>query len=242
MKDFLINKARNAEITDKRLSTGAAVLDKLLNGGMEKEVITTVYGPAGSGKSNICLIAAVTAAKRGSQVIYIDSEGGFSIERLKQLTDNDLSVLNNIIILQPTTFEEQKKVFAKLKSVITDKIGLIVVDTISMLYRLELGKSEDVYIINRELGRQISQLTEITRKRHIPVLVTNQVYANFDDRDRVNMVGGDIIKYGSKCLVELQIARGFRVATLRKHRSIPEGKNVLFRIENKSLEEVSEQH
>ncbi|MBU0461496.1 MAG: DNA repair and recombination protein RadB, partial [Nanoarchaeota archaeon] len=230
MKDFLLANAKDVEFQPDKLSTGIEVLDRLLNGGLEKDVITTIYGPAGSGKSNICLIAAANAAKeekpsqpQGNQVIYIDTEGGFSIERLKQITDNDLSALNNIVILQPTTFEEQKNVFMKLNGLISDRVKLIIVDTISMLYRLELGKSEDVYLINRELGRQISHLTEITRKKHIPVMITNQVYANFDERDKVNMVGGDIIKYGSKCLIELQIAKGFRVASLRKHRSIPEG-------------------
>lgn len=239
MEDILVNQTTGDKMSDSKLSTGTDVLNKLLGGGLETDVITTVYGPAGSGKSNVCMLAAANTVKNGKQVIYIDSEGGFSIERLKQLTDGDMAILNDIIILQPTNFEEQKNVFSKLNKLITDKTGLIVVDTISMLYRLELGKSEDVYMINRELGKQISNLTEITRKNGIPVLVTNQVYANFEEKDKVNMVGGDIIKYGSKCLVELQMARGFRAATLRKHRSIPEGKEIYFKIENKAIEEVT---
>ena len=44
----------------------------------------------------------------------------------------------------------------------------------------------------------------ITRKNKIPVIVTNQVYSSFDDKDKVNMVGGDILKYSSKTLVELK--------------------------------------
>lgn len=237
MDDILV---KGSDVLAEKQSAGVEVIDALLKGGLETDIITTVYGPAGSGKSNICLFAAVAAAKRGKQIIYVDTEGGFSVERLKQITENELSVLNQIMILQPTTFEEQKTVFLKLNQIITEDVGLIVVDTISMLYRLELGKSEDVYVINRELGRQISCLTEITRKRKIPVLIANQVYANFEDREKVNMVGGDIIKYGSKCLIELQILRGFRGATLRKHRSLPEGNSTFFRIKNKEIEEVNE--
>lgn len=105
-----------------------------------------------------------------------------------------------------------------------------------MLYRLEIGKNEDIYMINRELGQQISFLTEITRKNCIPVLITNQVYANFEDKNRVNMVGGDILKYGSKCLVELQKRDdGERKAILHKHRSIAEGAEISFVIEEKQL-------
>ena len=63
------------------------------------------------------------------------------------------------------------------------------------------------------------------------MLITNQVYADFDNKDKVNIVGGDILKYGSKCLIELQITpNGNRRAILRKHRSIEEEKEIVFKI------------
>ena len=110
-------------------------------------------------------------------------------------------------------------------------IGLIIVDTIAMLYRLELGSGDNVYETNRELGRQISYLTKLTRTHHVPILITNQVYSSFDDRDSVKMVGGDILKYWSKCLIELVITpEKQRKAVLRKHRSISEFKETTFEI------------
>jgi DNA repair protein RadB len=229
-----------------RVSSGSDAFDSLLNGGFEADVITTVYGPSGSGKSNICLVAAVNIAKQGKKAVFIDSEGGFSVERLKQLEPNYKPLLDNIMLLKPTTFEEQKMVFDKLIE-LTDNskdgnIGIIVVDTISMLYRLELGKNEDIYGVNKELGRQISFLTEITRKKNIPVVIANQVYAKFDERDKVNMVGGDFLKYGSKCLIELQKGHeGIRKAVLKKHRALKEEKEVIFKIENEGLFEIKEQ-
>jgi len=57
---------------------------------------------------------------------------------------------------------------------------VIILDGAAMLYRLELAKSKDSYLVNRELGLQLSYLTEIARKKNIPVLVTNQVYADLD--------------------------------------------------------------
>ena len=218
-----------------RITTGSKILDSMLNGGYEKDAITTVYGPAGSGKTVLCLLCSINIAKSGKKVVYVDSEGGFSIERLKQICShlghNHAKILENIIFLRPTKFSEQKKSFEKLKEIVSDKIGLIVVDTIAMLYRLELGKGEDVYEVNRELSKQIAYLTEIARNNNIPVLITNQVYADFDDKDKVNIVGGDILKYGSKCLIELQITpNGNRRWILRKHRSIPEEKEILFKI------------
>lgn len=218
-----------------KIPTGSRILDNMLEGGYDPDIITTIYGPGGSGKTVICLLCAINIAREGKKVIYVDTEGSFSIDRLKQITNtiniDYMKILNNIVFLRPTSFEEQKKTFEKLKNIITDKFGLIIIDTIAMLYRLELGKSEDVYEVNRELGKQIAFLSEITRKKHIPVLVTNQVYADFEDKEKINIVGGDLLKYGSKCLIELQITpNGNRRAILRKHRSLREEKEITFKI------------
>ena len=223
------------EQLDNKIPTGSKILDIMLDGGYEKDVITTVYGPAGSGKTILCLLCAINIARNNKKVVYVDCEGGFSLERLRQVASHIhqdyKKLLDNIIFLKPTSFAEQKKAFEKLKDIVNDKIGLIVVDTIAMLYRLELGKSEYVQEVNRELGKQISYLTEIARKKSIPVLITNQVYADFDDKDKVNIVGGDILKYGSKCLIELQITpNGNRRCILRKHRSLAAEREILFKI------------
>ncbi len=218
-----------------RIPTGSRILDVMLDGGYEKDVITTIYGPAGSGKTVLCLLCSINVARSGKKVIYVDSEGGFSLERLRQIasriSQDYRKILDNMIFLKPTSFAEQKKSFERLKDMVNDKIGIIVVDTIAMLYRLELGKSEEVQEVNRELGRQISYLTEIARKKGIPVLITNQVYVDFDDKEKVNIVGGDILKYGSKCLIELQITpNGNRRAIVRKHRSLQSEREILFKI------------
>src|SRR3989338_8035920 len=222
-------------IVDNKIPTGSKILDAMLEGGYEKDAITTIYGPAGAGKTVLCLLAAMTMARNNKKVIYVDTEGGFSVERLKQISQSInqdyKKILDNMTFLKPTVFEEQKKSFEKLKEIVNDKIGLIIVDSIAMLYRLELGKSEDIQNVNRELGRQISYLTEIARKKFIPVLVTNQVYSDFDVKDKVNIVGGDILKYGSKCLIELQVTpNGNRRAILKKHRSIQEERDMIFKI------------
>ncbi len=225
----------------KRVSTGAEVLDKLLDGGYESDTITTVYGPSGSGKTNVCIIAAVAVARSGKKVIYIDTEGGFSVERLKQIAPDDYSsLIDNFVFLKPASFDEQRSSFSKLGRLIEDDVGILIVDTIAMLYRLEMGKTDKVYDINRDLGQQISYLQEIARRKHIPVLITNQVYSSFEDRESIRMVGGDILKYGSKCLIELEkFHEGLRTATIKKHRSIAEDRTVMFRIVNEGLKEIS---
>ncbi|TKJ17366.1 DNA repair and recombination protein RadB [Candidatus Woesearchaeota archaeon B3_Woes] len=214
-----------------RVPTGSKILDKMLEGGYEKDVITTIYGPAGSGKTVLAMLCSINMARTGKKIIYIDTENSFSIERLKQIAPDYKKILDNIVFLKPISFEEQKKDFEKLKDLVNDKIGLIVVDTIAMLYRLELGQNEEVYDVNRTLGKQISFLSEIARKKNIPILITNQVYSNFEDKGKVNIVGGDILKYGSKCLIELQITpQNNRRVILKKHRSLSQEKSIYLKI------------
>jgi len=206
---------------EERISAGSYDLNKWLFGGYEKDIITTVYGPAGSGKTNLCLLAAVSQAKKGSKVVFIDTEGGFSIDRFKQISGEEDS-LSNILILKPTNFDEQKKAFDTLLKTIksSTNVSLIIIDSITMLYRLELSEKEENKIkeLNSELSRQLRTLSEISRNRNIPVIITNQVYYSFLSEEEfqsgkqkeVNMVGGDILKYWSKCLIELQNNKGKR--------------------------------
>jgi len=219
-----------------KISTGADFFDNFLNGGYGADIITTLYGPSGSGKTNLCLIAAVKIAEQGKKVIFIDTEGGIAVERISQLSTE--TVLDNMIFLNPMTFNQQKEIFNNLHTMITDNVGMIVVDSISMLYRLALGSSEEVYQVNSSLGKQLAQLIEIARSKKIPVLITNQVYADFENKGKVKMVGGDLLKYGSKCLIELHKFETCRGMTLRKHRSMAEGKEVAFTIIGDGIEEV----
>jgi DNA repair protein RadB len=223
----------------QRLDSGSAVMNKLLDGGYEEKVITTIFGPAATGKTTLCLLASISAAAT-KKVIYVDTEGGFSAERLKQLKGG-MAAMKNILVLHPTNYAEQIKDIAGLKEMASNKIGLIVVDTISMHYRVEVGQTKEPKPIYSEFDLQVSYLSEIARKHSIPVIITNQVYADFDEKDReaVRMLGGDMLKYSSKCLIELAKYKNCRKAIVKKHRSIPENREILFDIKQEGIDEVS---
>jgi DNA repair protein RadB len=226
---------------ETKIPSGTAPMDWLLDGGYEKDILTCIYGPPGSGKTNLamlCIVNSVLASKK--KVVYIDTEGNFSVARFKQLCPDAFDeAMQQIIFLRPTNFDEQAKAIEKLRSIVDErKVGLVVLDSAAMLYRLELGKNRDVYTVNREFGVQLSYLTEIARKKGIPVIVTNQVYADLDDNDNVKIVGGDILRYSSKCLIEMQkLKNGIRLVILRKHRSLPD-RQVAFKIVESGVEEV----
>ncbi len=221
---------------ETKVSTGTAVMDWLLEGGYDKSVITTIYGPAGSGKTNICLLCIANSVK-GQKVIYIDTEGSFSLTRFKQICHDYKKALEKIIFLKPTKFREQEQAVSKLSSLIKKDIGAIFVDTITMLYRAELKKDGN-RDLNDALVSQMRSLLEIARKHNIPIITTTQVYADLENKDQVKLVGGNIIRNISKCLIELKKSGSNRVAIIKKHRSIEEGKSVLFRIVDEGIIEV----
>jgi len=169
----------------ERISAGSYDLNKWLFGGYEKDIITMIAGPAGSGKTNFCVLVACSQAKKGNKILFIDTEGGFSIDRVKQIVgDAAEEILENILLMQPTNFDEQKKLFLKiLNKIKKEHINLIIVDGMTMLYRLELGDAkkndEKIKQVNKELAKQMRILAEISRKQNIPVIITNQVYSEF---------------------------------------------------------------
>ncbi len=123
-----------------KISAGSYDLNRWLHGGYESEVVTVIYGGAGTGKTNFCVLAAVSQAKKGNKVLFIDTEGGFSVERVKQLAPEQVdTVLKNVLLLNPLNFNDQKEVFKKLSHYLKDEISLIVVDGMTMLYRLDMA-------------------------------------------------------------------------------------------------------
>ncbi|MDP7521082.1 MAG: DNA repair and recombination protein RadB, partial [Candidatus Pacearchaeota archaeon] len=231
-----------------KISTGSYDLNKWLYGGYEKDVITMIAGPPGCGKTNMCILTACSQAKKENKVIYIDTEGGFSVERVKQIVgENYENVLKNIFLLEPTNFEEQKKCFVKLLNEIKKgHVSLIIIDGIAMLYRLELGDAVklkgNVKEFNRDVSGQMRVLSEISRKQRIPIIITNQVYSGFLSEEdwkkgvekEVNIVGGDLFKYWSKCIIELRKENRKKKAILLKHRSLP-NKEINFDIRAKGI-------
>jgi DNA repair protein RadB len=235
-----------------KISTGSYDFNKWLYGGYESDIITMIAGSPGSGKTNFALLAACSQAKKGNKVIFVDTEGGFSSERVKQIVgkENLEGILENILILHCTNFEEQKKAFVQLLGTVKkeQKIGLIVVDGMAMLYRLELGdavrsgEDERIKEVNREVAKQMRALSELSRNQKIPVIITNQVYSEFlseeDLKKKVEkktmIVGGDLFRYWSKCIIELKNENGKKKAVLLKHRSLPE-KELGFVIKNEGI-------
>jgi RAD51-like protein 3 len=56
----------------------------LLGGGLRQGQVTELTGEAGTGKTQLCMSAAASAAALGHRVVYVDTSGSFSAARIKE--------------------------------------------------------------------------------------------------------------------------------------------------------------
>ncbi len=221
-----------------KVALGCRSLDELLGGGIEDGCITLLHGEAGSGKTNVCLQLARNVVRGGRKVIYIDTEG-VSMERLRQICGDDFElVAKNILFSEPYSFEEQESLIEKAVKIAESnaEVGLIVIDSITMHYRLTM-RDETRRDERYSLTRQIARLLKVSRTRGIPVVVTSQVYTDIDT-GRYMPLGGHMLSHNAKTIIRLEkTAPSIRAAVLEKHRNKEEGSRAAFRITGRGIED-----
>ena len=219
-----------------RLPTACAALDDLLGGGVERGTITELFGEAGSGKTNICLVLARNVALAGKKAIYIDTEG-LSLERLFQIcggvSDRPKAeaAMKLVFVFEAHDFDEQEEAVNKAISLAEklEDVDLIVLDSLAAHYRRHFGTDEESRARQR-LGLIVTRLLRCARTRSIPVVVTNQVFTDVE-ADSFEPLGGHAVSHTAKAIVRLaRVAPNRRRATVEKHRSVAEGGSADFTI------------
>ena len=218
---------------------GCKCIDELLGGGFERGIVTQIYGASGTGKTNICIQLAVSTVRSGKKVVFIDTEG-FSAERLRQIAGEDAKkVAGDIIIYEPASLDQQYSAVLELEKIMNENIGLIILDSAALFYRLGLSmddSNEENMALRRELLNQIGLLHGLARKYVIVVVITNQVYKDVSTGE-LCPIGGNALEHLSKTIILLEkTGPSKRKATLRKHRSKIEGANCDFMLTEKGAE------
>jgi len=179
------------------LNFGNKDLDEFIS--CDKPEIMSIYGPASSGKTTLCLMVTSALASRGKKIVFIDTEGGFNVERLNQIAGwNYLTILDKILLLKVKSFEEQCEKIELLKNL--ENIDLVIIDTLSFFYRKAL-KSDSVGV-NQEMNKQLNVLSNLVRKG-VQVIMSHQVYDDINSGS-LKLVGGDMVKNWSKRLLKLE--------------------------------------
>ncbi|GMH35436.1 hypothetical protein BSKO_03304 [Bryopsis sp. KO-2023] len=180
--------------------TSLDLLDQALGGGIPRETITELVGPAGVGKTQLCFTLSLVVAAglgdygQGKAVIYIDTEKKFSCNRLTEILREILkkeeeehpnidervqSAMEKIMVVMP---ENAAEVLDELKdletNIVEQRAGLVVLDSVAALVSGKYSRDE---LIDRQdmIGQQATKLKAIAEKFKIPILVTNQVMASF---------------------------------------------------------------
>eukprot|EP00501_MAST-03F_sp_TOSAG23-6_P000193 GSMAST32.ASY1.ANO1.196.1 assembled CDS len=206
-----------AEKSISNLETGLVYLDSALCGGIPVNGITELAGPSGVGKTQFCLTAAVLATlhieKRPSSftdevILYLDSEQKFSAKRLVEIAKNRLphifntTITNNsntdnlrllagsVVVTSPaTTTDLMTNLGKEVESLIIEKsIKLIILDSVAFLARKDFLHGQ---LVKRQLmlGALASRLKYLAEMFHIPVIVTNQVFSDGNNKNSFEMAG-----------------------------------------------------
>jgi len=214
----------------QRISSGIKDIDDFLNGGYLNGEVNMIYGPATSGKTTFCLMTALNFAK-DKKVLYIDTKNSFSVERVKQINDDE-SLLDNIIVKRVNSFDEQEKLIEELPEIIKNGIKLVVLDVLDMHYRFVL-RDEEVKLVNSRMAQQLINLTRLARNNNILVLVTNGVYEDLKER-KATMIGGKMVRNWPKLLIQLR-QNEQKEAVLEKDENLESERIIGFKLVNEGI-------
>jgi RecA/RadA recombinase len=160
----------------ERLSTGMGGLDRLLKGGFALRQINLVYGEASTGKTILAMQSALGAAASGFKVFFVDADLSFSVQRLESL-DRGGELAENIVVFQPEDFREQSRITESLEVLLSKTPALLIVDSVTGLYRADLENPGTVFVHNRELNRQLAYLSDLATRFKLTILLTGQVHS-----------------------------------------------------------------
>ncbi|MFN4133806.1 MAG: DNA repair and recombination protein RadA [Candidatus Hadarchaeales archaeon] len=218
-----------------RISTGSDALDKILGGGVETRGVTEVFGEFGSGKSQLAHQLSVNAQLPREQggldggVIYIDTENTFRPERIEQMALavglDPRKILDRIYIARAHTTDHQMLLAEKAAEIAgNDGVRLVVIDSVTSLFRNEFCGRASLAERQQKLGRHIATLHRIAELNDAVVFITNQVQARPDIffGDPTRPVGGHVLGHAVTARIYLKKAKGnLRTAQLIDHPSLP---------------------
>ncbi|RLG55291.1 MAG: DNA repair and recombination protein RadA [Thermoproteota archaeon] len=220
----------------RKITTGCKALDDMLDGGIETGTITEVYGPYGSGKTQLCHQLSVTVqlpeerGGLGKGAFYIDTEHTFRPERIVQIAKafelDPMEALKNILYARAFNTDHQVLITDKAEEYIKSRnIGLLIVDSLISHFRGEYVGRETLAERQQRLNKYIHKLLRMASVYNIGVLVTNQVLANpgIYYGDPLSPAGGHVLGHGVTCRLYIRRTKGDRrVIKLVKSPYLPE--------------------
>jgi DNA repair protein RadB len=197
-----------------KIPTGCKSIDKFLGGGILFETVSLVYGEAETGKTTLAIQCAVNCARQGKKALFVDCDGTFSPRRLSQIASGEVKEIAELtILMKPNSFQEQTAVVDQLTEYISKNFGLVVIDTVTSLYRAEIAESpKKTFELNRELNRQMALLAQNAKTHKVAVLVTSQVRSAFNETYvSIEPVATRVLKFWSDTIIAMKLTENQQV-------------------------------
>jgi DNA repair protein RadA len=224
-----------------KITTGSKDLDALIGGGIETNAITETYGKFSSGKSQIGfqLAVAVQLPKEkgglGGNVLFIDTEGTFRPERIESIAKaydlDSEAALANIMVVRATTTEQQILSVDRADKLIKEKnIKLIIMDSLTSLFRSEFVGRGALAERQQKLNQLIHRLQLLADKYNLAVYITNQVMDNpaILFGDPTTPIGGNVLAHAATTRLYLRKSKeDKRIVRLVDSPNMPEGECVI---------------
>jgi len=99
-----------------KVGTGIEAIDELLGGGIRAGSLNLVYGAPGVGKTSLCMTIALNLCEDEGSVIVLDTENGWSDERLSKMCDSrGKGGLERMVkVYRASTMAEQHSIASKV--------------------------------------------------------------------------------------------------------------------------------
>lgn len=196
------------------IPTGCKPIDVILEGGIPFKTVSLVYGEAETGKTTLAIQCAINCARQGYKTLFIDCDGTFSARRITQMTwEKPTEAAELIILMRPNNFHEQTLVIDHLTDYVAKSFGLVIIDTITGLYRVKVAESPaKAFELNRELNRQMALLAQIAKTKEVSVLVISQVHAIFTAvHGSIEPVATRVLKFWADTIIEMKPTENVRI-------------------------------
>ncbi len=203
-----------------------------------------IYGEPETGKTTFAIQCAINCARMGRKTIFLDCDRTFFPSRMAQISGRDFNTLaSQIILMRPEDFEQQTFALENLNQYISTKVGLIVVDTITGLYRERLTESlRQTFTLNRELNRQMAYLAQVTKTHKVATLIVSQVRSlMLGVDDAVQPVASRVLKFWADFVIRLDPTRRDQLvkARVRTNDGKRSGKPIFLKISRNGLQEYT---
>jgi len=201
---------------NRRITSLSDSFDSLLGGGLQPQQVTEICGTPGIGKTQLCIQFAVNsqipAAFGGvdGDVMYIDTEGGFMIERVVDIAEGTLQyiqnyarcnqaqnlvraseefklehILSHIQYFRASDYIELVALVKTLPALVQNsqrKVRLVVIDSIAAPFRQNF---DDMRTRTSMLQSISQELNKLAAEHNLAILISNHVTTKITNSEAI---------------------------------------------------------